>query len=914
MKTILICGYYGRRNAGDEAILGGMLAGLRLLASDLRSCVATWDPEETRRLHGVDAVDWADVPALIGAVRDSSIVIVGGGGLFQDYWGVDARSLLTGRQAGIAQYAAPILLALMLGKPSMLYAVGVGPLHSPEGRDLARDTFAAADFVSVRDAGSRALLAELGCDVGSVAIVPDPAFQLPAGADPAIEDAMSGLSRPVLGVALRHWTFGVDPEAWQTEVAAALDARLAAQGGTALFVPLQDGEHEVEDDVAVGRAVIARMADQGRAVLAPARLDPLQRFRLLESCDQVLAMRLHGVVAALRGGVPVVALGYDPKVESQMASAGLAEVSLPPEAWNRERIVDALADAGATRRVAKAAVGGRFEIVLDLIRRGPATATRRETALRGLALARVAGGLQMEKEISRHAGETASLARERSTQAEAIERLERQHREQALATQALRADLESERAAALERLSELTRRRLEAVQQRDEAQHQLASLRATLGVRVLARYWEAVRWALPPGSRRRRAAAVLRRRLLGERFPVGPLGSRPGASSHQLDTAAGDELRTFLGRYESSSPRQAALILAPTQLVEEEGQRSTHLALELAGRGVPVVFGYWRWGRVERRAQDRLDQGILQIPLDELLAAPLAVLSAFSNAPRLLLLEFPHPGFFGFVAAARGRGWISVYDVVDDWHEFHRLGQAPWYRAAHEAQLLSTAEAVVAVSPALIEKVRRVSGREGALIPNGMRLEIARVGAPQAVERGDLTLGYFGNMTSAWFDWSLLRHAAAARPGWQIHLIGFGEGQPAGLPPNIHLHGRLPPSRLAAYAANWDAGIIPFKRSRLAEAADTTKLYEYLAMGLPVVVTGVVPPAGTERVVTSASGVEAFVREVERVTRPGAHPVERGKAFAAQSQWNLRVDRLLDLIDSGGQRVGLQAALFEAGP
>ena len=134
VATVLIAGYYGRRNAGDEAILGGMLAELRALLGGVRFRVVSWNPDETRSLHGIEALPWQDVPGLIEAVRQAALVVVGGGGLFHDYWGVDPSAMLTDRQAGIAQYAAPILLAQVLGKPSLLYAVGVGPLRTAEGR------------------------------------------------------------------------------------------------------------------------------------------------------------------------------------------------------------------------------------------------------------------------------------------------------------------------------------------------------------------------------------------------------------------------------------------------------------------------------------------------------------------------------------------------------------------------------------------------------------------------------------------------------------------------------------------------------------------------------------------------------------------------------------------------------------
>ena len=104
-RSILIAGYYGFGNAGDEAILAAMLGELRVLRPDLDLAVASGDPAATAARHGVRAVARDDLTAVIAAIRASDLVILGGGGLFQDYWPVPAESFLTARQGGLLTYA-----------------------------------------------------------------------------------------------------------------------------------------------------------------------------------------------------------------------------------------------------------------------------------------------------------------------------------------------------------------------------------------------------------------------------------------------------------------------------------------------------------------------------------------------------------------------------------------------------------------------------------------------------------------------------------------------------------------------------------------------------------------------------------------------------------------------------------------
>jgi len=206
-----------------------------------------------------------------------------------------------------------------------------------------------------------------------------------------------------------------------------------------------------------------------------------------------------------------------------------------------------------------------------------------------------------------------------------------------------------------------------------------------------------------------------------------------------------------------------------------------------------------------------------------------------------------------------------------------------------------------------------LDGRDDiVVVPNGARPGIEQVAEPVDLPRGEITLGYFGHLTQAWFDWDLVRSVAAEQPDWRIHLVGYGQDATGRLPPNVVLHGKVPRNELASYAANWDVGIIPFRRSPLAASADPIKLYEYLALGLPVVTTGVMPPPGADGLVVRAENEGSFTAEVIRAAASAPQEVKRRKDFAAGCLWEKRVDQLLELVDGGGQRIALQEALFEA--
>ena len=107
MKEILIGGYYGGGNLGDEAILAAILQDLRNLDPSLNYSVVSWDPHLTRKEHEVGAVYWRDIEALVEASRKADLILVGGGGLFQDHWGLDPDTYLRVNHGGIFHLRQP---------------------------------------------------------------------------------------------------------------------------------------------------------------------------------------------------------------------------------------------------------------------------------------------------------------------------------------------------------------------------------------------------------------------------------------------------------------------------------------------------------------------------------------------------------------------------------------------------------------------------------------------------------------------------------------------------------------------------------------------------------------------------------------------------------------------------------------
>jgi polysaccharide pyruvyl transferase CsaB len=924
--NIVIAGYYGFRNAGDEAILAGMLADLRDEIPGGTFTVVSGDPSWTRSQYGVEAVAWEDIDGLVRAVEGGHLVIVGGGGLFHDYWGVQLADVLTTRHGGIAQYAAPIVLARALGVPSMLYAVGVGPLLSPEAERLVHDIAAQANALTVRDEESKRILGSLGLDADRIEVTADPAFSLSRlPSPPRLDEGLASYAHPLLGVCLRSWPFFAADEDWEGEIALGLKRWIEAEGGTIYLVPMQDGDSALTDDRTISKRVADRLPVGSRVLLAPEQLTPLERLGLLEACDVVVGMRLHSLVSAVKCGIPCVGIPYDQKVASLFQAGGLTDFCIPVQSGLGNLLSAGLADAYHRKPIVRKRLLAAGNESANAARR---TARIAKSLLRSNQKTRLPGRWpeslipslaerlfnEQKARSSLEAALDAARQEAEGLRAELVstsDRAEVQLRDRDERLSVLEAELRSEQTNASRVTTE-----------RDEAAKDLQTLRSTLGVRMLGRYWDLARRWLPPGSRRRLAfqkiRGFLRSTALDSPFGILPtLGggeeSRVSGEGESAEQEAGLSSLLAFSRHAGGSVSGPMVVLVSPTRLNDEGQRASSLALELASRACPVVFAYFRWPGAETSAQDHL-RNIFQIPLDVLLSSVDSLVAMMEPVEVLLLIEFPFPGLFELLATANGAGWITIYDIADAWGEFFRVGQAPWFEAEFEDHLICSCDAVLAVSDPLADHARSVGRRDVTVIPNAVGPGLNETAGMAPIERGEITLGYFGYLSEAWFDWDLVGDLARLEPTWRIYLIGYGQAGRHKTPGNVTVLGKIPRGALGQHARQWDAAIIPFKRGPLSAAADPVKTYEYLSFGLPVVVSGANAPPGAEWLVRRVESAAEFAREVRALAAIRPAISEEAAAYARSSTWGRRVDLLMRSVSSGTPRVEAKRRLYGIAP
>jgi polysaccharide pyruvyl transferase CsaB len=322
-KALVLLGYYGFGNAGDEALLSAILQGVAQVAPSVHPVVLTADPSGTAALHNVATGQRWSLGAIIRTFRGAQALMLGGGSLLQD---------VTSRRS-VYYYLGVLSLAQVMGLRTCLFGQGIGPLRSRLARLWAKCVLRRCQGIWLRDEASYNEVQKLGVrcvGTSSAAYKPllrissDPAFLL-QDTKASVVDAIHN-SAPQWVVAVRPWPapLGASESDWQKRMAAALTKAAQMAKANLLFITMQP-----DTDAPLAESLCQLVNSAGLAATVIKPTDFKQAQSLIGQADLVIGMRLHALVMAAISGVAAVAISYDPKV-----SALAQQLKLPGIAWS----------------------------------------------------------------------------------------------------------------------------------------------------------------------------------------------------------------------------------------------------------------------------------------------------------------------------------------------------------------------------------------------------------------------------------------------------------------------------------------------------------------------------------------------------------------------------------------------------
>ena len=305
---VVICGAYGRGNAGDDAILEAILEEMRSIDPDMPVTVISKNPRATRLSYRVRAVSRVDLPSWLGAMRRAKLYINGGGSLIQDV--TSRRSLWF--------YLMNIRAAKWAGCKVQMYGCGIGPVTRENHRKLAAKTLNRnVDVITLREPDSLAELRSMGVDKPEIRLTADPALTLSPAVEEKTDSVLLRAGIPPRGrylcFALRPWT-GFPEKAPLFGAA----ARYAWEryGLTPVFTAVEKGQ-----DPAAAREAAECLGDTPHYFLDDAGAAGTI-IGALSRMEAVVSMRLHALIFAAGQGIPLAGVVYDPKVSSFLRYIG----------------------------------------------------------------------------------------------------------------------------------------------------------------------------------------------------------------------------------------------------------------------------------------------------------------------------------------------------------------------------------------------------------------------------------------------------------------------------------------------------------------------------------------------------------------------------------------------------------------
>ena len=311
---VVMSGYYGFSNAGDDAILQSIHEGILAASKDISVTVLSNDPQLTWNLCGLEAVPRFRFWKVLDALRHCDALLSGGGSLLQDR--TSTRSLM--------YYLSIIRGAELFGKPVMLYANGIGPVRKPENRRRVKRAVERAALVTLRDRSSANELREMGVKRPDLYVTADPVFNLPPAPEERGEELLRCAKLPqgasFAAISVRNWPGTGD---FPKQLAGLCDHLRRTYGMEILFLLMQPGHDRTTTNQ-------VRELMEEPSYLLDTACTPRELMAVLGKAKLCVAMRLHTLIFAARMAVPCIGLVYDPKVESylqelDMPSAGHVE-------------------------------------------------------------------------------------------------------------------------------------------------------------------------------------------------------------------------------------------------------------------------------------------------------------------------------------------------------------------------------------------------------------------------------------------------------------------------------------------------------------------------------------------------------------------------------------------------------------
>lgn len=289
---MMLCGYYGRRNLGDDILLEQITNNMKQECDATNNVLLTSDPKALPENISV-AIHRFNIPAIRKYMKQTKLFLLGGGSILQD--ATSSRSLF--------YYLFVSNLSKRYGCKLMLYSNGIGPINKKRHRIKSVELLEKADAITVRDERSLEYLRFIGVDSDNIQVTADEVFTVSSN---YVTDNLLPEGEKYLCINLRSISI---TESFLKCIAEVINAVSSKYG----FVPVLLPMHYKQDIPALSK-LKAKL--NCKYVIIDRQLSHKETLAILKQCEFAIVERLHAVIFSCIFGTPFVAINYDPKVKS----------------------------------------------------------------------------------------------------------------------------------------------------------------------------------------------------------------------------------------------------------------------------------------------------------------------------------------------------------------------------------------------------------------------------------------------------------------------------------------------------------------------------------------------------------------------------------------------------------------------
>ncbi len=318
-KRVVISGWYGERNLGDEAQLAAAIYLIKKLEPDIEITVFSDNPKATSLEHGVKSIQRRGIKSFFKRLKEiyrADLFILGGGTLLFDS-GLGGNQII---------WLNNVIMSKLIGTPVMYFNGGVGLIYNSMTKYYMRNVCSKIDLITLRDKESENKLRALGIK-NDVYIGADSVFTLHSRFN--LEHHSN-----TIGINLRHWTY-------KEEYMSKKNKKFSEEfgGSHSSFTGFKRTISDVIDQIKKERKIVLfplsflkKGGDYDVGVLediinitGPQNTEIINKectyhdlIKRMGSFDFIIGMRLHSLVFAAILNIPMIAISYDPKVDAFM--------------------------------------------------------------------------------------------------------------------------------------------------------------------------------------------------------------------------------------------------------------------------------------------------------------------------------------------------------------------------------------------------------------------------------------------------------------------------------------------------------------------------------------------------------------------------------------------------------------------